>query len=131
VLRRPTHGVTRELLSVDERKRPRVCPLHARPRGDDCSDPRLPLVPAVRKLEPFQNDARDRVEQVVLALDVGVQSHPLDPEATAETAHAQRLEALRFDQVEGGEHDLLAAEPWPAAAPGLDIGVVIGHFLTA
>ena len=41
------------------------------------------------------------------------------PELGGQAAHRQRLEALGVGEVDRGRGDLVAAEPWPSAAPAV------------
>src|SRR5262249_26971746 len=82
------------------------------PGHDDGTNALLPIARRrVGELEFAEQAQRDGVQEVVLALEVVVERHPLDAQLRAEAAHGQCLRSLGVDQLERGLDDTLAREP--------------------
>src|SRR5690606_25094353 len=60
-----------------------------------------------------------RVDQLVLAAEVPVDTGDSDTEMASELGHAQLIDTLRLDEFEGLRDDLLTAQrpPWPTGRP--------------
>jgi len=72
---------------------------------------RLLPVPARGQVDLGEDEVDHPVEQGLLAGDVVVQRHRLDPERLPELAHAERLEARLVGECDGASHHLLPADP--------------------
>ena len=76
-----------------------------------------------RPLDLGDDQLDDPVEQVVLAPDVAVERHRVDPELLAELAHAQRLEAVAIGELDGDAEDAVAVER-RSAFGAVDAGLI-------
>ena len=85
--------------------------LHGRPARDRGAHALLPGASAGEvEVEHVEDPVADRVQELVLVLDVRVEGWPFDAEFAAETAHAERVHAFRVDELERLVDDALAVE---------------------
>ena len=74
---------------------------HAARAEDGLAQRRLPGATQVGGRELAHDDLDHAVQQVVLALHVGVERHCLDAELLAEPAHADRFDPMPIRQLDG------------------------------
>ncbi len=82
---------------------------------------RLPAGSAGWQSDLAEDEVGDAVQDVLLARDVVVEGHRLDPELLPEPANGQRLDPARVGKNEGGTQDALPAQRGPAL--GVEVGL--------
>src|SRR5262249_27397383 len=104
--------------AIDEREPSRVALLHLRPAGDAGLDAFLPRARAGKVgPEDVEPSVAHRFEELVLVPDVRVERRGLDPELAAEATHAERVDALRVDDLERLVDDLGSVESRRSSSP--------------
>jgi hypothetical protein len=93
---------------------PRVAQHHPARRQRLLTKRRLPVLARVRSLDLADDHVDEPIQEIVLATDVSVQGHRVDPELLAELPHAQGLVAASIGEVHGCPEHAVAGQGRPA-----------------
>ena len=117
----------RRPLFLEHAPGPRVPEHHPSRRHRQLAERGFPVIVHGRSLDLTDDQVGDAIKQVVLAPDVPVHRHRIDPELLPELAHAQRLKAVTI-----GEADCGLKHPLPCqGCPGLGAGSCANCHLTS